>query len=74
LHRLEWADDEPTVEFHLGHGDLIGLLRSSGFEVLDMVEIFAADDSVDHPFYGEYMTVEWARKWPSEEMWRARKR
>ena len=39
-----------------------------------MVEIFAADDSVDHPFYGEYMTVEWARKWPSEELWHARKR
>jgi len=74
LHRLEWADDGPTVEFHLGHGDLIGLLRNAGFEVLDMVEIFAADDSVDHPFYGEYMTVEWARKWPSEELWHARKR
>src|SRR5881296_2729015 len=74
LHRLEWADDGPTVEFHLGHGDLIGLLRNAGFEVLDMVEIFAADDSVDHPFYGDYMTVEWARKWPSEEMWHGRKR
>ena len=31
-------------------------------------------DSKNHPFYGEYMTVEWAQKWPSEEMWRARKR
>jgi hypothetical protein len=56
------------------HGDLIRLLRTSGFEILDMVEIFAPADAVNHPFYGEYMSVEWAQKWPSEEMWRARKR
>ncbi len=67
LHRMDWPD-EPETEFHLGHGDLIRLLRKSGFEVLDMVEIFAPHDAVNHPFYGE------SQKWPSEEMWRARKR
>ena len=70
---MEWPG-EPETEFQLGHGELIRLLRSSGFEILDLVEIFASADAVDHPFYGEYMSVEWARKWPSEEMWRARKR
>jgi SAM-dependent methyltransferase len=73
MHRLEWPG-EPEIEFHLPHGELIRVLRNSSFDILDMVEIFATRDSVDHPFYGEYMTVEWARKWPSEEMWRARKR
>jgi SAM-dependent methyltransferase len=73
LNRMDWADTHET-EFQLGHGDLIRLLRTSGFEILDMVEIFASADSKNHPFYGEYMTVEWAQKWPSEEMWRARKR
>jgi ubiquinone/menaquinone biosynthesis C-methylase UbiE len=73
LHRLEWADD-PEVEFHLGHGDLMRLLRESGFDVLDLVELYASADSIDHPFYGQVVSVEWARKWPSEEMWRARKR
>ncbi len=38
MHRFEWPDDE-SVEFHLGHGDMIRLLRGSGFEVLDLVEI-----------------------------------
>src|SRR5947209_19320602 len=32
LHRFEWSADAP-VEFHLGHGDMIRLLRSSGLEV-----------------------------------------
>src|SRR2546427_3806306 len=73
MHRLEWPG-ESEVEFHLGHGEVIGILRKSGVEVLDMIEIFAADESVDQPFYRDYMTVEWARKWPSEEMWHARKR
>jgi SAM-dependent methyltransferase len=73
MNRMDWLDTGET-EFQLGHGDLIRLLRRSGFEVLDMVEIFASANAKSHPFYGEYMSVEWAQKWPSEEMWRARKR
>ena len=73
MNRMDWLDTGET-EFQLGHGDLIRLLRNSGFELLDMVEIFASADAVSHPFYGEYMSVEWGQKWPSEEMWRARKR
>jgi len=73
MNRMDWPDTKET-EFQLGHGDLIRLLITSGFEIVDMVEIFATAEAVDHPFYGEYMSVEWARKWPSEEMWRARKR
>jgi SAM-dependent methyltransferase len=29
MHRFEWPDDE-SVEFHLGHGDMIRLLRNCG--------------------------------------------
>jgi SAM-dependent methyltransferase len=74
LHRIDWPGDEPETDFNLGHGDLIRLLRRSGFEILDMVEIFASAQAVNHPFYGDYVSVEWAQKWPGEEMWRARKR
>jgi SAM-dependent methyltransferase len=72
--RLEWMDDDddPGVEFHPGHGELLRVLRDAGFEVLDLVEIFASDESTDHPFYS-YVTADWARRWPSEEIWRARK-
>jgi len=72
LHRIDWAD-EPETEFQMGHGDLFRILRESGLELLDLVEIFAREDSEDHARYS-YVTADWARKWPSEEMWRARKR
>ena len=38
MHRFEWPDD-PTIEFHLGHGDWIRLLRRSSFEILDLIEL-----------------------------------
>lgn len=73
MRRFDWHKPD-EVEFHLGHGDLFRLLTASGFEVVDLVELFARDDSVAHEFYGGYMDLEWARKWPTEEIWRARKR
>ena len=65
--------DDPGVEFHLGAGDLIRLLRANGFEILDMVEFFAPTGAKDHAEYS-YVSADWARCWPSEEIWRARKR
>jgi len=38
LHRFEWPDD-PAVEFHLGHGDWIPLVRANGLEVEDLLEL-----------------------------------
>jgi hypothetical protein len=73
MHRLEWTGEDPGVEFHLGHGDLFRLLRDTGFDLLDLVELYAPDEATDHVYYS-YVTVEWARRWPSEEIWRARKR
>src|SRR5207247_2332353 len=32
LHRLEWTSDQ-SVNFHLGYGDWIRLLRANGFDV-----------------------------------------
>ena len=71
LHRLDWDDDD-TTEFHLGHGDLFRLLTSTGFEVLDLVEVFADENTPEHTYYK--WAGEWAERWPWEEIWRARKR
>ncbi len=71
MHRFMWPDS--GVEFHLGHGDWIRLLRETGFEVLDLVELFAPDDAETHPRYA-YVTAEWGRQWPAEEIWVAVKR
>jgi SAM-dependent methyltransferase len=72
LHRLEWPDDEAddSVEFHLAHGEWISLLGEHGLQVERLVELQApagASTRYDHA------DPEWARKWPSEEIWVARK-
>jgi SAM-dependent methyltransferase len=69
MHRFEWPDD-PSVEFHLGYGDMIRLLRRCGFEVEDMIELRPREDATtSYP----YAPVEWARRWPAEEVWKALK-
>jgi SAM-dependent methyltransferase len=72
LHKVEWSDTG-EVEFQLGHGDWVDLLRANGFEIERLVELFAKPDAETHTYY-TYVTPEWARKWPAEEIWIARKR
>ena len=70
MHRFAWPDD-PGIEFHLGYGAWIRLLRSNGFEVEDMVEVRPPEGSTTrHPL----ATLEWSRRWPCEEVWKARKK
>jgi SAM-dependent methyltransferase len=65
----EWPEDE-SVEFHLGHGEMIRLLRGCGLEVEDLLELQPDPDATTrYPF----VTLEWARRWPCEEVWKARK-
>jgi SAM-dependent methyltransferase len=69
MHRMEWPSDE-SVEFHLGHGDMVRLLRSTGFEIEDLIEVRAPEGATTrYPF----VTGDWASRWPSEEVWKARK-
>jgi len=70
MHRFEFAGD-PAVEFHLGPGDWIRLLRSNGFEVTDLLELRPPESSSSTY---SFSSLEWARKWPTEEVWKARKR
>ena len=70
MHRFEW-DDDPGVEFHLSHGDMIRVLRGNGFEIEDLIEMRPPDDAVENR-YG-YVTLDWARRWPAEEAWIVRK-
>jgi SAM-dependent methyltransferase len=71
LGRLEWEGDE-GVEWQLPHGELFRLLRRTGFDVVDLVELYASDDAEDHPHY-QFVPAEWARAWPVEEIWVAAK-
>lgn len=70
LHHITWPDDG-TTEFQMGHSEWIKVLRANGFEILDMAEIYATDRTPEHTYYA--FDPDWARKWPWEEIWRARK-
>jgi SAM-dependent methyltransferase len=72
MHQLDWHDNDGAVEYHIPHGEMIDLLRANGFEIERLVELQAPEGAETHWFY-EYVTVDWARKWPAEEIWVARK-
>jgi SAM-dependent methyltransferase len=72
LGRIEWPDTK-EVEFHAPSGELIDILRGSGFEIERLVELFAPEHAETHDYYG-HVTAEWARQWPAEEIWVTRKR
>ncbi len=69
LHRLQWPDDD-SVNFYLPHGETIRLLRENGFEVEELIEVQPPEDSSSRYTLA---TLEWARKWPTEDVWKARK-
>ena len=70
MHRVQWPGRE-EVEFELGHGDWIRCLRRNGFEVEDLIEVRPPDGATTRY---RFVDLEWARRWPSEEVWVARRR
>jgi SAM-dependent methyltransferase len=60
-----------AVEHHRTHGDWIRLLRGHGFVVENLIEVRAPADVSPNRF--GFVSPEWARHWPSEEIWKARK-
>jgi SAM-dependent methyltransferase len=71
MHRVEFPDADNSVEFHLPHGELIALLRRSGFEIEELLEVQPPQDATTR---FPHATPEWARRWPYEEVWKVRKR
>ena len=71
-YRYEW-DGTEGVEFQPPHGEWIRVLRANAFDVEALHELRAPADAVNHEYYG-FVTADWARKWPAEEIWVARKR
>jgi SAM-dependent methyltransferase len=71
--QFRWPDGGGAVEYHLPHGAWIELLRRNGFELEALHELRAPAGAEDHGYY-DWVAADWARKWPSEEIWVARKR
>ncbi|MFM9106323.1 MAG: class I SAM-dependent methyltransferase [Chloroflexota bacterium] len=69
MNRFAWPDG--SVEFHRPPGEMIRLLRESGFEIEALVEVRAPEDAVTrYP----YVNAAWASRWPCEEVWRCIRR
>jgi SAM-dependent methyltransferase len=68
-YRVEFAG-EKAVEFHPTHGHWIRLLRSTGFTIEDLFEVRPPPNATSS---FDFVSVRWARRWPTEEIWIARK-
>ncbi len=70
--RYDWRAFGGGIEYHLGHGEWIALLREHGFELEALHELRAPEGAETHAYY-DWLTVEWARQWPAEDLWVARR-
>jgi SAM-dependent methyltransferase len=71
LHRIDWSDEDGS-DFHLPHGEMLRLLREIGFDVEALHELRAPEGPEDEVRY--FVRRGWARRWPCEEVWVARRR
>jgi len=48
-------------------------LRANDFQLERLIELYASADDETHGYY-KWVTAEWAKQWPAEEIWVATKR
>jgi SAM-dependent methyltransferase len=72
LGRIAWPGADEGVNYHLPHGQMIRVLSENGFVVEALHERLASETSEEHEYY-DLIPAEWARRWPAEEIWVARK-
>ena len=64
-------DDGSSVVFTLPYGEWIALFRDNGFEIESLIELRAPLSA--KTTYTDFVTHEWARQWPAEQIWRVRR-
>ena len=69
LGRQDFGD--VTIDWVLGPGEWVRLLRTNGFEIDDLVELRPSKDMTTT--YGEFAPPKMARRWPVEWIWKARR-
>lgn len=65
-----WEDDG-HVEYQLPYGEWIRLFRDNGFAVENLLELRPPERA--HTTYAHYVSARWARRWPAEHIWVARR-
>lgn len=72
MHRFDWTDgaDVGTV-FNLTMSDWMKLFRKTGFEVVDYRELQAPQPGAEVRYFA---SADWSHRYPSEQIWKLRKR
>ncbi len=65
------TDADGSVNFSLPYGEWVGLFHSSGFEIEDLLELRPPADA--ESTYRDWVSRDWARNWPAEQIWRLRR-
>lgn len=69
MHTFEDADG--TTQYQLPYGEWIRVLRRAGLEVEDLVELQPPEGATTSY---DLAPLAWARRWPAEHVWKARRR
>jgi SAM-dependent methyltransferase len=72
LGRMDFRAEGGGIEFHAPVGVMLAHLRHAGFELLELRELLAGEGAETHKHY-DFVTADWGRRWPSVEIWVARK-
>jgi hypothetical protein len=67
--RFDWGDG--TIDFHLTYGEWIRCFARHDLVVEDLAEL--APPPAATTTYVDYVDVEWAARFPAEEIWKVRK-
>jgi SAM-dependent methyltransferase len=68
---MHLIDDGEDITFQLPFGDWIRLFRANGFAIEDLIEPRPGPDATSS--YRSAEELAWARRWPSESIWRLRR-
>jgi SAM-dependent methyltransferase len=71
--RLRIADEGGgAATYELADGEWIRLLRRNGFDIEALLELRPSETATST--YTDYVPYAWARNWPGEHLWKARRR
>jgi SAM-dependent methyltransferase len=68
MNRVHWSGG--GIEYHPSHGDWVRILRANGFVIEQLRELYAPIHA-EVPEYYEIASIDWAAKWPIEDLWSA---
>ena len=73
MHRIDWREPDGTqgTEFNLPVSDWLRLFDQAGFDLVAYYELRAPRPGPELRFY---VTADWAHDYPSEQVWKLRKR